>query len=99
MFGFKAIMSPSSVKRAPDQQIVPHSNLAGAQVQVFRTRVLKLPFSILIRSRVFVCELRRIHFDAHAFLLVGNLFEGSSVVSGTFLQRSAWSPLAWRQSV
>jgi outer membrane immunogenic protein len=37
-------------------------------------------------SRVFVFELVRIHFDAHAFLLVGNLFEGSNVVSGTLLE-------------
>jgi hypothetical protein len=33
-------------------------------------------------SRVFVCKLLSIHFDAHAFLLTGNLFEGSNVVSG-----------------
>jgi hypothetical protein len=37
-------------------------------------------------SRVFVFEFLSIHFDAHAFLLVGNLFEGSNVVSGTLLQ-------------
>jgi hypothetical protein len=37
-------------------------------------------------SRVFVFELLSIHFDAHALLLVGNLLEGSNVVSGTLLE-------------
>lgn len=47
---------------------------------------LKAQCSILIRSRVFVFKFLSIHFDAHAFLLVGNLFEGSNVVSGTLLE-------------
>jgi hypothetical protein len=47
---------------------------------------LKAQCSILIRSRVFVFEPLSIHFDAHAFLLVGNFFEGSNVVSRTLLQ-------------
>jgi hypothetical protein len=47
---------------------------------------LKAQGSIPIRSRVFVFELLGIHFDAHAFLLVGNLFEGSNVVRGTLLE-------------
>jgi hypothetical protein len=50
----------------------------GFQGQTGRSRCLG--------SRVFVFELLRIHFDAHAFLLVGNVFEGSNVVSGALLQ-------------
>ena len=38
-------------------------------------------------SRVFVFELLGIHFDGLAFLLVGNLFEGSNVAGGTLLER------------
>jgi hypothetical protein len=60
-------------------------------VQVFRTCVLLFSFlkarwSILTCLRVFVFEFLNIHFDAHAFLLVGNVFEGSNVVSGALLQ-------------
>lgn len=47
---------------------------------------LKLSCSTPIRSCVFVFELLRIHFDAHAFLLVGNFFESSDVVRGTLLE-------------
>jgi hypothetical protein len=36
--------------------------------------------------RVFVCELPSIHFDAHAFLLVGNVLEASNVIRGTLLE-------------